>query len=86
MGYIRFNVTRVTDSDGNGVSAKVKRIESDMPSLSTLQTNFIFNALSFKSRVRMWMELDKGVLDRDILGGAEALLLDVGILDCDTLI
>lgn len=83
MAYIRFNVSRITDKEGNAVTAKVKRIESDMPSLDTLQPNMIFNALSFKSRVKRWLILDEGVLDRDMLMGAETLVFDVGRLDCD---
>lgn len=83
MAYIKFNVSRITDDNGNTVMAKVKRIESDMPALETLQTNMIFNALSFKGSVRHWMELDKGILGRDILAGAETFVLDVGILNCD---
>lgn len=83
MAYIRFNVSRVTDEHGNAVTAKVNRIESDMPSLDTLQPNMIFNALSFKSRVKRWLILDEGILDRDMLMGAETLVFDVGRLDCD---
>lgn len=86
MAYIKFNVTRVTDEQGNAVMSKVRRMESDLPNTATLQPNMIYNALSFKSRVKMWMILDKGVLDRDMLMGAEALILDTGVLDCDTLI
>lgn len=83
MAYIRFNVKRVTDEDGNTVSSRIGRIESDMPSLTTLQPNIIYNALSFNSRPVRWMMMDIGRLDRDKLGEAEALILDTGILDCD---
>lgn len=86
MAYIRFNLTRITDSEGNGVQAKVNRIESDMPSLTTLQPNIIFNALSMKGRVNTWLILDEGLLDRDMLKGSDYLFLDTGILDCDLII
>lgn len=83
MAYIRFNVTKITDGEGRTVSAKVNRMESDLPSLSTLQPNIIFNGLSHKGRVRKWLELDDGLLDRDMLAGADYLYLDKGLLDCD---
>lgn len=83
MAYIRFNVKRTTDTEGNAVYAKIGRIESDMPSLSTNQSNIIWNALSKASQVKMWLKMDIGVLDRDMLAGAEYMLLDEGVLDCD---
>ena len=86
MAYIRFNVTKITDREGKTVSAKVNRMESDLPSLATLQPNIIYNGLSFKGRVRKWLELDDGLLDRDMLAGADYLFLDKGLLDCDLML
>lgn len=83
MGYIRFVVTRITDRNGYTTMSKVKRMESDLPSTSTLQPNIIYNALSFKGATKMFMALDEGVLNRDMLGGVDSLVLDTGILDCD---
>lgn len=86
MPYIKFRLTRMTDKDGNTVHTSLKRIGSDMDSLSNIQPNFIFHAMANYRNGISLLVLDKGVLDRDVLGGAEALLLDTGVLDCDTLI
>lgn len=86
MAYIKFNVTQVTDGEGNPVTAKVKRMESDMVNTETYQPVMIYHALSFATKVRKWMILDKGILDRDILMGEEVMVLNRGVLDCDTLI
>lgn len=85
MAYIRFNVKRTTDKDGNAVYAKIGRIESDMPSLSTNQSNIIWNALSKASQVKMWLKMDIGALDRDMLGYEETFALDAGMLNVDKL-
>ena len=87
MGYIKFNVTRQTDAQGNAVWSRISRIESsdDMLNAQTLQSNIIYNALKFKTSVKMWMKLDEGVLDRDMLMGSEALMLDSGVIDNDLL-
>lgn len=85
MGYIKLKLTKVTDESGRTVYSRYGRVESDMPSLDTLETNIIWNALSLinPKSVRLWMKFDKGILDRDMLGEAETLRLDIGILDCD---
>ena len=85
MGYIKFNVTRVTDAQGNAVWSRIKRMESsgDMLNTKTLQSNIIYNALKFKTSVKMWMKMDEGILDRDMFGVAEAMVFDVGVLDND---
>lgn len=85
MAYIRFNVKRTTDTEGNAIYAKIGRIESDMPSLSTNQSNIIWNALSKASQVKMWLKMDIGVLDRDMLGYEETFALDAGMLNVDKL-
>jgi hypothetical protein len=91
MAYIKFKLQRITDVEGRTVTANVKRMESDARMdngrmLDMNQPNLIYHALSFTSSViKMWLRLDIGVLDRDMLMGAEPLVIDVGILDCDTL-
>lgn len=85
MAYIKFNVTQITDSKGTPVTAKVNRMESNMVNTETYQPVMIYHALSFATKVRMWMVLDQGILDRDILMGEEVMILDSGVLDCDTL-
>ena len=86
MGFIRFQLTRTTDSEGRTVNAFVKRMESDMP--TRMSPEYIFHELARTNvaAIKMWLELDKGVLDRDMMMGAEVMLLDSGVLDCDTLI
>lgn len=86
MGYIRFNVTRITDASGRTITASVKRMESDMDRLSTLQPNMVYNALSFRGKVDMLMKLDEGVLDRDKLGDSEYLVIGEGLLGIDKLV
>ena len=86
MGYIRFQLTRTTDSEGRTVYAFINRMESDMP--TRISPEYIFHELSRTNvaSIKMWLELDKGVLDRAMMMGAEVMLLDSGVLDCDTLI
>lgn len=86
MGYIKFRLVRQSDASGNTQHVRVGRVESDMPSLSTLQTEMIWNSLSLSSSVRMWLELDKGILERDMLGGSGWLALDQDMLDVDKLV
>lgn len=86
MAYIKFNITKYTDLEGNVVNAKLNRMESDLPSLATLQPEIIYNALSKKGKVKAWMKLDEGMLDRDMLMGEEAMLLDIGVLDGDFIV
>jgi hypothetical protein len=86
MAYIKFNITKYTDLEGNVVNAKINRMESDLPSLVTLQPEIIYNALSKKGKVKAWMKLDTGLLDRDMLMGEEVMLFDVGVLDCDFMV
>ena len=85
MAYIKFNVTQVTDGEGNPLTAKVKRMESDMINTGTYQPVMIYHAHSFATKVRKWMILDEGILDRDILMGSETMMLDCGCLDIDKL-
>lgn len=86
MAFIKFNITKYTDLEGNVINAKINRMESDLPSLATLQPEIIYNALSKKGKVKAWMKLDTGLLDRDMLMGEEVMLLDVGVLDCDFMV
>ena len=86
MGYIKFNITKYTDLEGNVVNAKINRMESDLPSLSYLQPEIIYNALSHKGKVKAWLRLDIGLLDRDMLMGEDVMKLDVGVLDCDFIV
>lgn len=68
MGFIKFNVARRTDEYGNTVYGKITRIESDMPQSSTLETNIMWHALTKLNDIRLWLKLDEGKLNRDILG------------------
>lgn len=86
MAFIKFNITKYTDLEGNVINAKINRMESDLSSLATLQPEIIYNALSKKGKIKAWMKLDMGVLDRDMLMGEEVMLLDVGVLDCDFMV
>lgn len=86
MSYIRFRLVRSTDAGGDPIQARFKRVESDMPSLSTLETNIIWNALSKVGAAMMWLALDEGVLERDMLGESDWLKLDRDMLDVDKLI
>lgn len=85
MAYIKFILNRTADRKGRTLHTEMKRIGSDMDSTGTIQPNFIFHAMANYVSMRMFMILDEGVLDRDMLMGAETMLLDVGVLDCDTL-
>lgn len=85
MAYIKFRLTRTTDASGNAMHGKVSRIESDMPSLDTLQPNMIWHALSFASAVKQWLMMDTGVLDRDMLADSDVMQFDMGMLDVDKL-
>lgn len=86
MGYIRFNIKRVTDYDGAAVYAKISRIESDMPALDTLEPNIIWNAVSHKGRTSAWFKLDMGLLNRDLLAENSNFTLDRDMLNVDKLI
>lgn len=86
MAYIRFNITRITDKDGITTYSRINRIESDMPSLDTIEPNIIWNALSRKGRVCTWLELDFGLLDRDLLAESSHFTLDRDMLNVDKLI
>lgn len=83
MSYIRFNITRTTDSNGVARYAKIGRIESDMP--NTIESNIIWNALSKMGAVAMWLKMDSGLLNRDMLGDSDVLMLDRDMLNVDKL-
>lgn len=83
MGYIRFNITRTTDSKGVARYAKIGRIESDMH--NTIESNIIWNALSKMGAVAMWLKMDSGFLNRDMLGDSDVLMLDRDMLNVDKL-
>ena len=83
MGYIRFNITRTTDSEGVTQYAKIGRIESDMT--NTIESNIIWNALSKMGAVAMWLKMDSGLLNRDMLGDSDVLMLDRDMLNVDKL-
>lgn len=86
MGYIRFNITRVTDKNGVATYSKINRIESDMPTLDTIEPNIIWNAISHKGSVCRWLELDEGLLNRDLLAESSHFTLDRDMLNVDKLI
>lgn len=86
MGYIKFNLSRITDNEGNTITAKVSRMESDMP--TRMSPIYIYHELA-RTRandIRMWLKLNEGLLNRDMLGGVDSLILDVGIFDCDLMV
>lgn len=85
MAYIRFNLTRITDDEGRTTYARINRMESDMPTLATLEPGIIWNALSHKGSVVKWFCLDTGALDRDLLREPEPFRLDTGYTDFDFL-
>lgn len=86
MGYIRFKLRRITDTEGNTITASVKRMETDLPERMTAEYMFYELARKNTATIMLLMKLDEGVLDRDMLMGSETMLLDVGVLDCDTII
>lgn len=86
MGYIKFRLERYSDSEGRTIHTVMKRVESDMDSLKTLQPNFLMHAMANYRVIQMFLRMDEGVLDRDMLMGAEPMMVDTGVLDCDTLI
>lgn len=83
MSYIRFNITRTTDRNGVPQYAKIGRIESDMP--NAIESNIIWNALSKMGAVAMWLKMDSGLLNRDMLGDSDVLMLDRDMLNVDKL-
>lgn len=85
MAYIKFRLNRTADRNGRTLHTGMTRIGSDMDSTGTIQPNFIYHAMANHVDMKTFMILDEGVLDRDMMMGAEAMLLDVGVLDCDTL-
>lgn len=85
MGYIKFRLVRQTDASGNTLHVRVSGMESDLPSLSTLQPNMVYHALAKRKDVQMLMKVDVGILDRDLLADSEALRLDEGHLNVDKL-
>lgn len=86
MGFIRFNITRVTDYSGKTEYTRISRIESDLPPSKTLETNIIWNAFSRKGGICAWMVLDVGLLGRDMLAESTNFTLDRDMLDVDKLI
>lgn len=85
MACIRFNLTRITDEYGRAIQTKINRMYSDLPSLGTIETNIIWNALSKAGKVIAWLKMDVGALDRDMLGHEETFALDAGMLNVDKL-
>lgn len=86
MGFIKFNVSMKVDGSGDAIFSKVKRIQSDMPLLSTFESNLIFHALSHKGGMTTWLELNEGNLDIHRLHEAEYFMLDEGMLNVDKLL
>lgn len=85
MGYIRFDVSKVTDANGRTVSARIKHIYSDM-GVNAYDLNRIMHTLAApEAPVQMWMTLGVGVLDRDKLKNREFMILDSGTLGVDYL-
>ena len=81
MGYIKFELSNVTDNQGRSTSAKIRRMYSDME-IGSYDLNRILHSLSAPMQeVEMWMVLDEGVLDRDKLYNREFMILDTGTLD-----
>lgn len=84
MGYIKFKVSRITDGSGSTYYSRVSRIESDMPTQGTLETNLIWHALSHQGgKCETWMVVDEGVVNRDHLAMSGSLTLDSGLLNID---
>ena len=83
MGYIKLEISKVTDDKGRATSSKIRRFESDTgASMHDLMR--IFHSLSAEStQVQKWMVLDSGILDRDKLKGREYMILDSGTLEID---
>lgn len=48
MGYIKFRLRKLTDEEGNIITANISRIESTMPYSDTYESNLIWHALSHK--------------------------------------
>ena len=83
MGYIKLELTKVTDANGRSTSAKIRRFDSDM-GVESYDLNRILHSLTAPSdKVEMWMILDSGILDRDKLKGREYMILDSGTLEID---
>lgn len=67
MGYIKFVLRRTTDDQGGTVTARICRIESDLPGTGTLETNLI--AGGGKVETITVFTLDDSLLDsEDYLG------------------
>lgn len=84
MGYIRFNITRVTDNDGRATQTNIKRMESDIS--NALESERIWNAMTFVGAIKKWLRMDEGLLDRDMLGDSDWFTLDRDMLNVDKLI
>lgn len=67
MGYIRFELTRRTDEEGNTIVATAKRLSSDLSPLETAQLSMIAHALSFRGKVEIIQDfiLDMAQLDNE---------------------
>lgn len=86
MSYIKFFVKkRVSDASGSTTYAKINRIESDMIPTKTIEPNIIWNAYYRPTKVAMWMKLDTGILDRDLVAENTILVLDNDRLNIDKL-
>lgn len=83
MGYIKFDISSVTDASGRITNAVIKHIDTDM-GIESYDLNRILHSLAVNtSDVQMWMVLGEGILDRDKLKGRECMILDSGTLDVD---
>ena len=85
MGYIKVEISKVTDAQGNTRSVKVRRFDSDM-GVNAYDLNRIMHSLSIPVKqedAQMWMVLDSGILDRDKLYNREYMILDTGTLNID---
>ena len=85
MGYIRFRLNKVTDSEGRTVTAFVSRMESDMP--ARMSSEYIFHELARKNMagISFIFKLDEGLLNRDLLGESGLFVLDSSQLNVDML-
>lgn len=86
MGYIKCKLTyKATDINGNPQEVRIRMLESDMADTKMYELPIYMHALVTKGFVSMWMKYDEGVLDRDMLGKSDVMVLDRDLLDIDIL-
>lgn len=86
MGHIGCKLTyKATDKDGVPREVRFRMLESDMADTNIYELPIYMHALSVRGAVSMWMKLDEGILDRDILGKGDLMRLDYERLDVDIL-